>query len=95
MQMTTSAVRAAHPREFFPHFVTQDLAGNVRLLHAFGGNVRMQFGQQHPAGQRIVKSVQQLTSDAKRRRHDAARMARVHTFGQNFNGQRAADQTAQ
>ncbi len=55
----------------------------------------MEFRRQQSAGRRIFQPVENLARDAKRRRNDAARVARVHALGQHFDRQRAARQSPQ
>ena len=55
----------------------------------------MKFGGQNVAGRRVLNPVEKLAGDAKRRRNNAARIARVHALGQHFHCQAAAGQAAQ
>ena len=93
--MGIAAMIAADPRKLLPDLIAKDVAGGAGLRDALGGNLGMQAGRQQPAGVDIVEAVEQLAGNAKRRWHDAAGRARVHTFLQHLDRQHAADQPAQ
>jgi hypothetical protein len=78
--------------------VTTAIAENVcrlaRLRNAFRRNFGVQFGGQNPPGDGVLEAVENSARNAERRRHDAARVARMHAFGQHVDRQCAAGESA-
>ena len=55
----------------------------------------MEFRGQHASGRRVLEPVENGSRDAKRRRDDAARVARMHALGQDLDAERSAGEAAQ
>src|ERR1019366_2498034 len=90
-----AAIGAAGPGEALPDLVAKDLRRRLRLLDALGRDGAMQALGQQTAGLRILDPVEHLAQDAKARRHEPARIARVNAFAQDLDLERAADDAAQ
>ena len=54
------------------------------------GIAQWKLSRQQAAGLRILEAVEHLAQDAKARRHEAARVARVDAFGEDLDLERAA-----
>ena len=72
------------------------IGSSLRCLRdALRRNLRVKGRRHDPARCRILEAVEELARDAKRRRHDAARIAGVHAFGQHLDRQLAGREPAQ
>ena len=89
-RLATIGLVAAGERILADHDLAHDVGGGARLRRALLGNrareIRRAARGRSPNPRAGRAS---LPRDAERRRHDAARVARVHAFGQHFDGQRA------
>src|SRR6185369_258452 len=75
-------IAARGPGEALPERIAEDARGLLRLREAVGGNLALERAILHRARAGIVDAVQELARDAKRRRHDAAGISRVHALGE-------------
>ena len=77
----------------------RSLAQDRRRLPAPAARARRESARGTPRAargpSRVLEPVEQGARDAERRRHDAARVARVHALGQHVDRQRAAGEAAQ
>ncbi len=65
------------------------------LPHALVGDRRMKRRRQHASCRRVLEPVEHFACDAKRRRHDPARVSGVDPFGQHVHRERSAGEAAQ
>ena len=86
---------ATVPRETLPHRFAQNDSGLFGLFNTLMGNGTIEHTRFDHAGARIIDAVEQLPRHPKRRRHHATGIARMHTFSEHIDRERAVDQATQ